>query len=111
MPAVSHRNLDVDPYLFSSRNSMLFQKNLQANKPHNICIFIWYFSGPAKDSNPWTLLSRQIIISDNFFIPLGRQSHYDLLVKSGISLSIFQTVYSLLEGLIVQHKPHFLTEC
>lgn len=66
MPAVSHRNLDADSYVFSSKNSMLLQKNLQANKPHNISVFIWYFSGPAKDSNPWTLLSRQIIISDNF---------------------------------------------
>lgn len=108
MPAVSLRDLDADSYLFFSRNSILL-KEPASKQAHNICAFFWYFSDPAKELYSCTLLSRQIIIPVNLFIPLGRQSCCHLLVKSGTGLGVFQTVYSFLGGLIVQHKCHFLT--
>lgn len=110
MPAVSLRDLDADSYPFSSRNSILL-KEPASKQAHNICAFIWYFSDPAKDLYSCRLLSRQIIIPANLFIPLGRQSCCHLLVKSGTGLDVFQTDFSFLGGLIVQHRSHFLMGC
>lgn len=104
--------------LFQEKLHVASKKKKPASKQaHNNCRFMCYVSDAAKGSNSCTLLSRQVTIQiiitipDNLFVPLGRQSHGHLLVTSGTSSDIFQTVYSLLEGVIVQHRPCFLMGC
>ena len=95
MPDVSCRSLDPDSYLtFPAQTPYYWKKTSPNNSTTSYrdgCIFLQCIPDPAsiQSMNSCQPFSGQVIVPDNLFMPLGRQSHCHLLVKSGTTLDFF----------------------